>query len=940
MANAIASTSVCSGCGEPLGSKDTCLPCLLRIGLNEGIGSEKSIRDSVFGDFEIERHEDGSLWELGHGAMGITYRASDRVLHRAVALKLIESPSAASDSQTVRERFLREARAAASLRHPNIAGVFHFGTAPESSRCYCAMELVEGETLEALVRRDGPLKLDEALDIATQVTCALMAAAERGLVHRDLKPGNIMLIRGSDPLRLEVKVIDFGLAKAARDVSPEMELTHGGFVGTPAFASPEQFTGGAVDGRSDIYALGVTLWFSLTGRLPFVGSTIEEIRQQQGQHLLPLGQLRARAVPEIVIDLLRSCLALDPNERPASAGQLLRAVESCRNQLAKRGRARKFALMIVGIVILAVATVSILLSRSKDIRADKSIISARRIEKGIAVLPFENLSAEKNDEFLADSVQDDILTSVSKVKNLKVIARTSVMEYGSRPRQPGQIREIGRTLGISHVLEGSVRKIADRLVINVALIDAHDERRVWSERYERTLNDTTSLQGELAVEIARELRASLTPTEATFAATKPTQNSQAYLLYLRAREIDIANGGGEGEMPAIKLYQQAVDLDPRFALARARLSLCASEVYYSDAPDAWKARARTEAEEAVRLRPNLGEAHLALTHCYLWGDGNYDRALAELSRAAELLPNSPEVPVTAAYIYKRQNRLRDRIAALLRAETLDPRNVRALQLLTNTLRWVRDWPEAIESFDRYQAIVPREQACSWRVRRARDEFQLSGDVNALRNFVAREEGPLASSDPVNFTKYEIAMFERNYPEAARSLTAVPAESLRKRSAEAGGHSKAFHEALLAVASNAGSRQQALERARNETERRIWEHSPGSDRPDSDLALLYAFLGRKEDAIRQAEHAVELWSADSIEKNDASAALAMVYAQTGEAEKALDLIEHLLTVPVDLQHEAIYNMTLADLKWRWEWDPLRSNPRFQKLLARPDPKTVY
>src|SRR6266403_64151 len=208
-----ASSAVCSSCREPLNSKGECVACLLRGGLNESIEATPPASSLVCGDFEIARREDGSFWELGCGAMGVTYRATDKVLHRTVALKVIEVPASAGDSRAVRERFLREARAAAALRHPNVAGVFQFGAPPDINRCFYAMELVEGETLEARVRRDGPLDVELALEIAIQVTRALLAAASHGLVHRDLKPGNIMLTSG-ETAQLEVKVIDFGLAKA------------------------------------------------------------------------------------------------------------------------------------------------------------------------------------------------------------------------------------------------------------------------------------------------------------------------------------------------------------------------------------------------------------------------------------------------------------------------------------------------------------------------------------------------------------------------------------------------------------------------------------------------------------------------------------------------------------------------------------------------------
>ena len=243
MAAPVTST-VCSLCGQTLEREGACLACLLRGGLDES--EEESLPSSslVFGEFEVERRDDGSFWELGRGAMGVTYRARDRMLHREVALKVIEVPAKAEGAHATRERFLREARAAAALRHANVASVFQIGAPAETDRCYYAMELVEGETLATLVRRDGPLPVAAALEIAIQVARALVAAAAHGLIHRDLKPANIMLTSNeAQPAALEAKVIDFGLAKAAAEAVDEMDLTHGEFVGTPAFASPEQFAG-------------------------------------------------------------------------------------------------------------------------------------------------------------------------------------------------------------------------------------------------------------------------------------------------------------------------------------------------------------------------------------------------------------------------------------------------------------------------------------------------------------------------------------------------------------------------------------------------------------------------------------------------------------------------------------------------------------------------
>jgi len=322
--------AVCSVCGEPLNAKGDCLACLLRTGLQQTVVETKPSA-LAFGDFEVEQHADGSYWELGRGAISVTYLAADKVLRRRVALKVIEVPAAARGSRAVRERFLREARAAAALRHPNVAAVFQFGASPAGAHCYYAMEFVEGETLGARVRRDGPLNAKQALEIAIQVTRALMAAAVHGLIHRDLKPSNIMLTTES-----EVKVIDFGLAKAITDAGGEMDLTQGEFVGTPTFASPEQFGSSPVDARSDIYSLGATLWFALTGLAPHFGKTLEEIRDRKTRDDLPVAQLDARKVPEPLVRLLRSTLAIDPGERPASARELMEALESCRRKLTRR----------------------------------------------------------------------------------------------------------------------------------------------------------------------------------------------------------------------------------------------------------------------------------------------------------------------------------------------------------------------------------------------------------------------------------------------------------------------------------------------------------------------------------------------------------------------------------------------------------------------------
>src|SRR5215469_1907343 len=362
------SARVCETCGSPIETTCAgdlgCIACLIAAGLDAEAEQSDTAYASApdqLGGYTIEHHPDGSLWELGRGAMGITYRAIDKPLDRPVALKIINTDRG-SHSAEARERFMREARAAAALRHPNVATVYQFGVRDGTGQFFYAMELVEGETLEERVRRLGPLDVLTTIDIALQVTAALQAAEERRLVHRDLKPGNMMLVggngeevgRGRPPApRLRwpgrarrigtpqrgvptVKVIDFGVAKAIAEKTNAMVLTHSGFVGTPAFASPEQFTNAPVDVRSDIYSLGATLWFLLTGKLLFSGRTVEEIRAARESKPLPIEQLKAARVPRRFISLLRSMLAVEPAARPAGARDLTAKLHTIRASITGR----------------------------------------------------------------------------------------------------------------------------------------------------------------------------------------------------------------------------------------------------------------------------------------------------------------------------------------------------------------------------------------------------------------------------------------------------------------------------------------------------------------------------------------------------------------------------------------------------------------------------
>jgi TolB-like protein len=445
------------------------------------------------------------------------------VLNSEVALKVIDRRVAQNPG--ARSRFLREARAAANIHHPNIARVTYYGE--QDGECFYAMELIKGETLEARVRRGGPMPLALALQVIEQAAGALAAAEACGVVHRDIKPSNIMLESDASGA-LVVKVIDYGVAKVlAPQAGAGAEQTQAGFIGTPAYASPEQFAENGksrIDTRSDIYSLGVTLWFLLCGRTPFVGRTLEDVAARQAEEL-PLEQLKNAHVPARVIALLQSMLAVDPVKRPQTARELLSAIHRCYTKFSTEARLRRKRSIVAAAGLTAVVGV-IAIGTWLHQRAQ----SSAEIERSIAVLPFENLSEDKANAYFAEGIQDEILTRLSKIADLKVISRTSTQHYKSAPEN---LAEIGKQLGVAHVLEGSVQRSGDGVRVNVQLIKAANDSHLWADTFDRKLTDIFSVESEVAKAIADQLRARLTGQEEQVIAAKPTDNPQAYDAYLR-----------------------------------------------------------------------------------------------------------------------------------------------------------------------------------------------------------------------------------------------------------------------------------------------------------------------------------------------------------------------------------------------------------------------
>jgi TolB-like protein/Tfp pilus assembly protein PilF len=554
-------------------------------------------------------------------------------------------------------------------------------------------------------------------------------------------------------------------------------------------------------------------------------------------------------------------------------------------------------------------------------------------EKSIAVLPFQNFSIDKENAFFADGIQDDILTSLAKIKDLRVISRSSVMAFREAAAQ--NLRQIGRKLGVADILEGSVRKEGDRVVVNVQLIDARSNLQIWANRYDRTLVDSLGLQGELAKEIADTLRVTLSADEKARATTKPTQNADAYVFYLRANQIS-KNPDTllEDYKTAEQLYTQAIELDPNFALAHARLaSVCAEVFRYYEPTESWKTKARTEAETALRLQPNLAEAHFALGQCFYWIDQNYDRALEQFEIASRLSPSNADTGRLIAAIERRQGKWQQALAAYERVAKIDPQNPNTARELMYTNTSMRRWPEAARWAERMRAMAPTSLVA--KSQSGYIDFWWKGGTHLLKSMMDQIPAGVDPDGTITAARWDVAMLQRDYAAAKKILETSSVNELSY--AIVGMTPKILLEGCtyLAQGDNAKA-QKAFEQARPAFEAALKE-APNSAERHASIGWLYALMGRKNDAIAEGRRAVELKpeSKDAVDGSLMNGYLALIYARVGENDLAIPLIERLLKTPGAVD-SANYSITLNDMKYRWEWDPLRNDPRFQKLLNQKTP----
>jgi TolB-like protein/Tfp pilus assembly protein PilF len=574
-----------------------------------------------------------------------------------------------------------------------------------------------------------------------------------------------------------------------------------------------------------------------------------------------------------------------------------------------RRRRNVIALLAVGIIVSAGAGF-FLLPRA----------SARKVDKSIAVLPFENFSEDKENAHFADGIQDDVLTNLSKIGDLKVISRTSVMSYRGTVRN---IREIAKALGVGAILEGSVRRLGNRVRVNVQLINGVTDEHIWAQDYDRELTDVFAIQSELAREIASMLRAKLSPTEKAMLDQKPTKNAEAYLFYQEAHASESKpDETPEDDKKAEELLENATRLDPSFALAYALHSRLESHIYHGREPTAVRLdKARALAAEAIRLQPDLPEAHLALGYCYYYGDRDYERALQEFEIARRGLPNNATVFQSIAAIERRQGKWNQSIANWTKATTLDPQNAVTWIDLALTYSAIREYPAAAKAFDRALQLAPEARLIL--LRQAFFEYEWRGDLSPLERLAAKFE----NSDPDGegaHLRSDVKLLQRRYDEAVQILERTPADNFV---GEIGAPvPKTFLLGFIFFAAKETPKARAaFESARPILENAVQE-SPRVAIRHIVLGQLYAGLGRREEAVREGERGVELQpeTLDAFEGPDVLIGLAEIYAMLGDADHAVPILEHSLSANVGINLTRLLEPV---------WDPLRSDPRFKQLLAK-------
>ncbi|MGZ5565308.1 MAG: protein kinase domain-containing protein, partial [Chthoniobacterales bacterium] len=824
------------------------------------------------------------LEEIGRGGQGIVYRAHQKSLNRTVALKVIGLGPWTTEAHL--KRFRWEAEAAASLEHPCIVPIYEVGE--RDGQCYFSMKLVEGGQLDEVVRRE-PMPIRQSAELIAKVARTVHYAHEHGILHRDIKPGNILLDKNGEP-----HLTDFGRARLV-----ETESTITGtleVLGTPSYMAPEQAVGNKAQltSATDVYGLGAVLYQLLTEHPPFAGGTTFETIKLVLDSEPRQPRLWNGKIDRDLSTICLKCLEKDPKRRYSSALALAEDLEHWLKHepiLARRTglftRGRKWvrrnpstAALITLLVALAAGSGVVVWNR----------VFAVPMPKSIAVLPFENRSEDKANAYFTDGVQDEILTDLAKIADLKVISRASVLHYKSGVAR--NLREIAQQLGVANVVEGSVQRSGNRVRVNAQLVDARTDEHLWAQTYDRDLADVFAIQSEIAKAIADQLQAKLSPNEKKAIERPPTTDLAAFDLYSRAKSLLLTAAFRATSDPdrrkAIELLDEAVKRDPSFFDAYCQLAYVHESLYAISGTDHTPSRltlAEAALQAATRLRPDAAETHLARANYLYYGLRDYAGALAELEIARRALPNDPRLFELTGYILRRRGQQEEGLRNLHRAVELDPRNFFTLQQIVLSYQFLGRYAEAIAALDRASAIMPEN--VETRANREQYYVYWKADTRPLHQTIDAilAQGPSAIATAAD-TWFFCALAERDPAAAERALIALGDNPVSLEPPI--NLSRSFGEGLLARMTKDEARARTAFEAARAQQEKIVQAQPDYGPALCVLGLIDAALGRKDLALDEGHRAIALTPVekDVVNGSRVFQYFAVTVAWAGEKELAL------------------------------------------------------
>lgn len=909
----------CKKCGAKIfADTNFCAACLLETGLEplgESDDPKPRPRRSDFGNYEL-------LEEIGRGGQGIVYRARQKSLNRIVALKVIALGNWATEAHS--RRFRLEAEAIASLDQPGIVPIYEVGE--HDGHCYFTMKFIEGERLDRMVQKN-PMPIRDAAQTVAALARTVHYAHERGVLHRDIKPGNVLVSASG-----QAHLTDFGLAKL---VETESTITNtDDLLGTPSYMAPEQITGAKeLTTATDVYGLGAVLFEMLTRRAPFLANAKYEVIRQVRETEPARPRTLNRKVDIDLETICLKCLEKEPAQRYPSALALAEdlerwlqnePVQARRSGIVARGRKLVQRNPTTAALVCSLGMVALALGLA--------IWKAQPVTlpNGIAVLPFANLGEASESASLADGMQDDILTKLAKIADLKVISRTSVMSY----RGALNIPQIGRTLNVSHLLEGSVRRDADKIHLNVQLIDTRTDMHVWAEQYDYKVDDVFAIQSRIAQQVARQLHVTVSPAEKESIEQLPTSDMAAFDLYIRARDLFPAatnnNSGKQDLLEAADLLNQAVARDPSYFEAYCQLAGIHDTLYLLAHDHIPRRLALAEAaiSAARRLRPNAGETHLAqATHLYS-AYLNYDAALAELELARKSLPNDCRVFELTGLIQARRCNPEEAVREFQHATELDPRNVFRLERLCGSYWFMRRYRQAREIYDRALTIEPDNVQV--RVFRADANLAWKADTSEVHQAIdaIRAANPGAIREVAD--SWVVCALADRDPAATKAALIAAGENTPLNDS-AVHFNRSFVEGWIARLEKDEPRAQiAFESARAE-QKKVVQAQPDYAPPLCVLGVIDAALGRKQEALSECRRAVELLPVEKDGFNGQTILqwYAISAGWVGEKDLALEQLAKAVNAPGWVSY--------GYLKLLPFWDPLRGDPRFEAIVASLAPR---